>query len=372
MKIVVMGGAGDMGSRAVEELAQAEGIEQVTIADRNLEAARQIAGRLQNGKAKVDIKSVDANDHYSLVETMRGYDVAASALGPFYLFEAKLVRAAIEAGVNYTSICDDWLAADEVIKQFTEKAREKGVTVISGLGASPGFSNVGVRYLARQMDKVRRADINVYMPLNAGGGEAVIKHTLFIMGGRIPIWRDGKRMMVPACSEERVVEFPRFGSIKVWNMGHGEPVTIPLFIPGIEEVNLFMGFGRGSNWLVLPAKLGFFGGKRRQRAAAKLLNSLEHLGKPQEPGWGAIRIDVWGEQGGKEVHEVGCGIAQMRESTGLSLAVGTLMLARKEILTTEGGVYGPEACLEPVKFFTYMKERGITSYSDLEMSKPII
>jgi len=97
------------------------------------------------------------------------------------------------------------------------------------------------------------------------------------------------------------------------------------------------------------------------------------MAKPQEPGWGAIRIDVWGEQGGKEVHEVGsCGIAQMRESTGLSLAVGTLMLARKEILTTEGGVYGPEACLDPVKFFTYMKEQGITAYSDLEMSKPII
>jgi lysine 6-dehydrogenase len=372
MKIVVMGGAGDMGSRAVEELAQAGGVEQVTIADRNLEAARQIAGRLQEGKAKVDVKSVDANDHNSLVETMRGYDVAASALGPFYLFETKLVRAAIDAGVNYTSICDDWLAADEVINQFSEKAREKGIMVISGLGASPGLSNIGVRYLAQQMDKVRRADINVYMPLDAGGGEAVIKHTLFIMGGRIPIWRDGKRMMVPACSEERVVEFPKFGSIKVWNVGHGEPVTIPLFILGIEEVNLFMGFGRGSNWLVLPAKLGFFGGKRRQRVATKLLSSLEHLGKPQEPGWGAIRIDVWGEQSGKEVHEVGCGIAQMRESTGLSLAVGTLMLARKEVLTTEGGVYGPEACLDPVKFFTYMKERGITSYSDLEMSKPII
>jgi saccharopine dehydrogenase-like NADP-dependent oxidoreductase len=372
MKIVVLGGAGDMGSRVVEDLAQAEGIEQVTIADRNLEAARQIASRLQKAKAKVDIKSVDANDHYGLMEVMRGYDVAASALGPFYLFEAKLVRAAIDAGVNYTSICDDWLAADEVINQFSEKAREKGITVISGLGASPGLSNVGVHYLAQRMDKVHRADIYVYMPLNSGGGEAVLGHTLFIMGGKIPVWRGGKRMMVPACSEERMIEFPKFGAIKVWNMGHGEPVTVPLFIPGIEEVNLFMGFGRGSNWLVLPAKLGFFGGKRRRQMALRLLNSLKHLGKPQEPEWGAIRIDVWGEQGGKEAHGIGCGIGQMRESTGISLAVGTLMLARKEILTTEGGVYGPEACLEPIKFFTYMKERGITSYSDLEMTKPII
>ena len=372
MKIIVLGGAGDMGSRAVEELAKAEGVEQVTIADRNLEAASKIASRLGDEKAKVDVKSIDANDHNGLVEAMRGYDVAASALGPFYLFEAKLVRAAIEAGVDYTSICDDWLAADEVITQFSEKAREKGVTVITGLGTSPGISNIGVGYFNQQMDKLRRAEVYVYMPLNAGGGEAVIGHTVFIMSGKIAVWRNGKRMMVRACSEEQVVEFPRFGPVKVWNMGHGEPVTVPLFVQGIEDVNFFMGFGKGSNWFVLPAKLGLFKGKRRQRVLTKLLSRLEHMGKPQEPEWGAVRIDAWGERGGEEVHEIACGIGQMREATGVSLAIGTLMLAQKEILTKEGGVYGPEACLDPIKFLTHLKEMGIAAYFDLEMTNPVV
>jgi len=372
MKIIVLGGAGDMGSRAVEELAEAEGVEQVTIADRNLEVARQIAGRLQGKRATVDGKPVDANDHHGLVEAMRGYDVAASALGPFYLFEAKLVRAAIEAGVDYASICDDWLAAEEAIEQSSEEARKKGVTVITGLGTSPGLSNIGVSYFAQRMDKLHRADIHVYMPLNAGGGEAVVGHTLFIMSGKVASWRDGKRVMVRACSEEKVVEFPRFGSVKVWNLGHGEPVTVPLAIPGIGEVNFYMGYGQGSNWLVVPAKLRLFGGKACQRVWTKLVSVLEHLGKPQEPEWGAVRIDVWGEQGGREIHEIACGVGQMREATGLSLAVGTLMLARKEILTKEGGVYGPEACLEPAKFLTGLREGGITAYSDLEMTKPIV
>lgn len=372
MRVIVLGGAGDMGSRAVEELAEAEDVEQVTIADRNLDVARQIADRLQGAKAKVDVKRVNAHDHRGLVEAIRDYDVAASALGPFYIYEAKLVRAAIEAGVNYTSICDDWLAADEVINQFSEKARKEGVTIITGLGTSPGISNVGVRYFAQQMDKLRRVDISVYLPLNSGGGEAVMGHTLFIMSGKIATWRDGKRMMIRACREERVLEFPKFGKVKVWNMGHGEPVTVPLSIPGIQDVNFFMGFGPGSNWLVLPAKLGLFGGKWRRQVLTRLLNSLKHLGKSQEPEWGAVRIDAWGELGGKEVHEMACGIGQMREATGLSLAIGTLMLARKEILTEEGGVYGPEACMDPIKFFTYLKERGILSYFDLEMTKPVV
>jgi saccharopine dehydrogenase-like NADP-dependent oxidoreductase len=372
MRIIVMGGAGDMGSRAVEMLADAEGVKQVTIADWNVEHARQLCSKLQGKRAKVDVKQVDANVHLKLVEAMRGYDVAASALGPFHVFEAKLVRAAVEAGVDYASICDDWLAADEVIKQFSETARQKGVTAIIGLGTSPGLSNLGVSYLAHRMERVHRADIYVYMPLNAGGGQAVVAHTLFIMSGKVPTWRNGKRLMLSACSEERVLEFPQFGRVKVWNMGHCEPVTIPLFIPGIKDVHFFMGFGRGSNWLVLPAKLGLFGSKWCQRALTKVISSIEHMGKRQEPEWGAVRIDVWGEQSGQEVHEIACGIGQMREATGISLAIGTLMLAQKDILTTEGGVYGAEACLDPMKFLARLKECGITAYADLEMTKPII
>ncbi len=372
MRIIVLGGAGDMGSRAVEDLAVSEGVEQVTIADRNVEAAEKISTWLQGKGAKVDLKQIDANDHQGLVEAMRGYDVAASALGPFHLFEAKLVRAAIEAGVDYSSICDEWQAADAVINEFNEEARKQDITVITGLGVSPGISNLGVRYLTRQLDKVRRADISVYMPLNAGGGEAVLRHTLFIMAGGVALWREGKRMMIPACKEERVVEFPRFGPIKLWNMGHSEPVTVPRFLPGIEEVNFFMGYGQGSGWLVLPARWGLFEGKRRREALTRLLNFIERTAGTKAPEWGAIRIDVWGEVAGKEEHQMVCGIGQMREATGVSLAIGTLMLARKEILAEEGGVYAPEGCLEPQKFLTYMKAKGITAYYDLEMTRPVI
>jgi len=372
MKIIVLGGAGDMGGRAVEDLAQSEDVELLTIADRNLEQGRVLADRLKGKKARVDFKPIDANDHEGLVEAIRGYDLAASALGPFYIFEAKLVAAAIEAGVNYTSICDDWLAAEQVLNQFDAPARKKGVKVITGLGTSPGISNVGIRFLAQRMDKVHRAEVYVYMPLNAGGGPAVIGHTLFIMSGKIPSWRDGKRVMLKACSEERVVEFPRFGSQKVWNMGHSEPVTVPHFIPGIREVNFFMGFGAGSNLLVWPAKMGLFNSPGRRRVLQGVFERIEHSGSSKEPEWGAVRIEVWGEKDGKAAHETGFGVGQMRNATGLSLSVGSLMLGRNEVLAEEGGVYGPEACFEPGKFLSQMKERGITAYFDLEMKRPVV
>ena len=371
MEVVVLGGAGDMGSRAVEDLAATEGVERVTIADRNVEAARRIAARLSGQGAEVDVRKVDANSHEELVEAMRGYDVAASALGPFYVFEAKMVRAAIEAGVPYASICDEWQAARAVIEQFDEPARQRGVTVVTGLGTSPGLSNVGVRYLAQQMDRVRRAEVYVYQPLDAGGGEAVVRHMLHIISGEVVAWRGGEWVMVPACSEERTVEFPRFGPIKVWNMGHSEPETIPRFIPGVEEVNFFMGFGRGSGLFIRPARWGLFASRRIREAAARLVARLERLGGEAEPAEGAVRLDVWGEIDGEEVHRLACGIGQMREATGLSLSVGTLMLARGELLVEGGGVYAPEGCLEPMTFLARLSEKGIKAYWDLEMTRPV-
>ena len=370
MEIIVLGGAGDMGSRAVEDLATSEGVRRVTIADRNVTTARAIVTRMADRGSEIDVRRIDANNHHELVEAMRGYDVAASALGPFHLFETKLVRAAVEAGVDYASICDEWEAARAAIVQFSEEARERGVTVITGLGASPGFSNVGARYHAQQLDKTRRVDVYVYQPLNAGGGEAVVRHMLHIISGRVVAWRQGRRVLVPACSEEHVVEFPRFGPIKVWNMGHSEPETIPRFMPGIEEVNFFMGFGRGSGLFIWPAKLGLFANRRIRDAIARIISFIERL-TSEEPEVAAVRVDAWGEVAGEEVHRIACGIGQMREATGLSLSVGTLMLARGELLTAGGGVYAPEACLDPQKFIAYMSAKGIKAYEDLAMTRQI-
>jgi Saccharopine dehydrogenase NADP binding domain len=371
MEIIVLGGAGDMGSRAVEDLAATAGVGRVTIADRNVTAAQAIATRLAGQGAVVDVRRIDADNHQELVEAMRGYDAAASALGPFHLFEVKLVRAAIEAGVPYASICDEWEAAGATIDQFSQQARDKGITVITGLGTSPGLSNVGIWYLAQQLDRVRQADVYVYQPLNAGGGEAVVRHMLHIISGQVVAWRGGQRVMIPACSEERTVEFPRFGAMKVWNMGHSEPETIPRFLPDIEEVNFFMGFGRGSGLFIRPARWGLFSSLGLQGAGARLVSLIERISPTEEPAEGAVRLDVWGEAGGQEVHHMACGIGQMRAATGLSLSVGTLMLVRKELLTAEGGVYAPEGCLDPRMFLARLSEKGITAYADLGMTQPV-
>jgi len=116
--------------------------------------------------------------------------------------------------------------------------------------------------VAGRLDRIRRVDVNVFQPLNAGGGEAVLKHMLFITSGRVAAWRQGAQVMLPACSEARIVEFPRYGRIKVWNMGHTEPSPSPTSSPAWRSVTSSWALGVAPACRV-AARHGLFGGDRR-------------------------------------------------------------------------------------------------------------
>ena len=372
MKIVVFGGAGDVGSQAVADLALTPGVDRVTIADKNRGAAQALADRIGSGPVDIAVTEVDAMDPGALVDAMVGHDVAASALGPFYIFEARLVRAALAAGVDYASVCDDYSAAEEVLRDFDADARARGRTIITGLGVSPGLTNAVVALFAERLDRVERVDVSVYQPLSGGGAEAVVRHVLFIMTGKIAAWRGGRTCRVAACSDRRLVELPRVGPVEVWNMGHPEPVTVPRFIPGIEACNFYMGFGRGARPLVAAARRNIFANRWLTEATVRGVGLVERLlPDSAELPEGAVRIEVWGQKNGAGAYHMACGVGEMRRATGLSLAVGTVMLGNRRLTSRDGGVYAPEACLRPGEFLDELREKGLAAYADLALTEPL-
>ena len=133
MKIVVLGGAGDMGSATVQDLLKFTDVRQVTVAARNTSKAEKMVSAL--GDPRAVVQKIDASSHVDLVKVMQGHDVAAGALGPFYRFEKPLVEAALAAGVDYVSICDDHDAV-QAASSF-DRAAAKGRKIITGLGWTP-------------------------------------------------------------------------------------------------------------------------------------------------------------------------------------------------------------------------------------------
>jgi lysine 6-dehydrogenase len=72
MRITVIGGAGKMACISVQDLAQDKRVDEVVIADLNLEQAKEVAEYINS--PKIEIKKVDVNDHAGLVELLNGSD----------------------------------------------------------------------------------------------------------------------------------------------------------------------------------------------------------------------------------------------------------------------------------------------------------
>ena len=359
MKVIVLGGAGDMASRAVRELAAEPEVTAVTVADYNLDAAEVLARELG---AKVSAVWVDANDHGALVETIRGHTAAASGIGPFYRYEAKVARAAIDAGVPYVSLCDDYDGTQAVL-ELDGAAKAAGITVLTGLGWTPGLSNVLARKGAAQLDLVDEINVAWGSSASDSEGYAVILHTLHIFTGRVPSFQKGHSISVPAGSDREVVLFPPpVGRVNCYHLGHPEPVTLPRFLPGVRTVTLKGGLSEQplNDLAIWLARLRLTDTPAKKDVVGQIIKAtlpfLSKLGQAEEP-CSAVRVDVGGWAGGT-YRQVSYGVAaHMPELTGLPLALGALMLARGQVHMP--GVVAPEACIEPEPFLAELERRGV-------------
>jgi lysine 6-dehydrogenase len=370
MRILLLGGAGAMGRRAAQDMLLDADVERLTIADRDRSAAEALAAADASGRTQA--LEWNAHDHAATVRAMGAHDLVASTVGPFFRFESKMITAALEAGVDYVSVCDEWDVVAETIERFDAPARRAGRRIITGLGASPGLSNVAARALVDLMaargGSARRIDVSVFIPLNSGAGPAALRHGLHIMSGHVRSRRGGQDARTRACSESQVVDFGPLGRQRIWNMGHAEPVTLPRALPQLTDVAFSMGYGAGSQLLVWPAQWGWFDTERGADGWAKRYAWLEHR-LPGRAKPCAVRVDVYG--GTEHLMAMGCG--SMADGTGLALSIGARMLGRGALTADAGvGVLAPEACFDPVAFLTALDAKGLRVYADTALTRPLL
>lgn len=365
MKIVVFGGAGDMGSEAVRDIASAKDLDSLVIADYNLKAAEKLVSSLKCDKASAIF--CDANDHDAIVKIMKAADVSLSCIGPFYEYEAKMIRAAIEAKCGYVSICDDFDAAEAALS-LDKAAKKAGILVLTGMGWTPGLSNILAKHGMDHMDETREVHISWVGNTDDSEGVAVIKHILHIFTGEVPTYSDGRWKKVPAGSGREKVEFPApVGKITVYHLGHPEPVTIPHFLSGLKEVTL-----KGActpEWVNPIAKalsaVGATNTIQKRNLGAKFFHSFgSSIFKSKGKSFSGIHVRVVGEKNGHQVQYTGACVDNMKRLAGIPASIGTLLLARKHI---EGkGVVAPEVIIPTELFLTELKKRGLVVEHKIE------
>lgn len=241
MRVLVLGGAGLEGSAVARDLAKS-GVEAITIADYNLDGAENIAQEVKElGDIQVEAVEFDANDYDGMVEVMKESeaDVVVNMVGPYYEYGVIIPKAAIEARLNYIDINDDTEPAVEVLDTLDEPAKEAGVSVLIGVGATPGMSNMLAKLGSTELDKTENITIHWLWPGVAGSGVGAFMHSAHMSEGEVTQFLDGELTQVPAWSEPEHIESSDGESKgKVVYLGHGEPSTLPRYIDGVQNVVL--------------------------------------------------------------------------------------------------------------------------------------
>ena len=364
MKILVLG-SGIIGSGVVRQLVKYSDAEVVN-ADIDVSKADALVEKF--GANRVKAHKLDIDDHAGFVKFIKQVnpDVVANTIGPFYRNAGKVYRACIEAGKDCCDVCDDIDGIKQAIALDAE-AKKAGRLIISGLGDSPGLTNIIAKFCADQLDSVD--DINVLWaaPLSEVG-LAQYFHGIHCFAFPHQ-YVNGKLVDLEG---KITVEFgPPLGKVELLYCDHPEPFTLPLYIKGVKNV-----LCAGAAWPEVPglsmsAIAGFkdqlmqpinvrgtdvtpievFSHMAYQRVQEQM-KIWKADGTPYN--FGGTIIEVMGLKGGKKTKYVFSGVGKSMTTTPRTLASVSKMVAAGQIKVK--GAYAAEGCISPLDFMKAFTE----------------
>jgi len=365
MKVLLLGGAGDMAVEALRELNRdAKNVTQVTIVDLNTAKAEKTVADL-GLQYKTEILGHDLFDREWLVNLVKAHDVVLGFAGPFYTTEKYCAEVCIAAKTNYVSISDDYDAYLAVLT-LDEEAKKAGVKILTGFGNSPGITQMLARKGYNSMDKCRRINVNWAAGSNEAVGMTNLIHLFHIFNGTTLQTIRGKEIEVKTGEGRKMVEFPYpMGWLPVYYTGHAESVSLPRNLPGLEEATLHGGVQPPyiPQLVKTLARTGMFKTHERRRKAAKFFYSIENLFTAGGLDKSVGRVDVYGIDENKAVYRYYTYIGHIAQLTAYPAVQAAWWLKQNKFKGKTGGVYSADRILDqPDEFLAELIGRGLEIY----------
>jgi saccharopine dehydrogenase-like NADP-dependent oxidoreductase len=365
MKVLLLGGAGDMAVEALRELNRdAKDVELVTIVDLNAPKAEATVKDL--GLAyRTEIVGHDIFDAEWLRGQAKAHDVVLGFAGPFYKTEAYCAQTCIEAKTNYVSIADDYDAFLAAL-ELDDAAKNAKVKILTGFGNSPGITQILARKGYNSMDQCRRINVNWAAGSNEAVGATNLIHLFYIFHGTTLQTFRGKEMAVKTGDGRKMVEFPYpMGWLPVYYTGHAESVSLPRNLPGLEEATVHGGVQPPYIPMLVKGfnKLGLFETHERRRKAANFFHRIDSIFTAGGLDKSVGRIDVYGIDEGRAVYRYYTYIGHIAQLTALPAVQAAWWLKKGKFNAKPGGVYSGDRILtEPDEFLTELIQRGLEIY----------
>jgi saccharopine dehydrogenase-like NADP-dependent oxidoreductase len=233
---VLIVGVGSVGSVIAQYLQQDSSITSLTLADKEISRARDIAAK--RAKTRVKVVKIDASNPKELERLMKGKDVVVNS--GHYRFNEPLMRLCLQLGIAYVDLASSKMMEQLSLDGAFRKANTLGVV---GMGEDPGLSNIYARYAADKLTtvkeiKVRDGEFSVsklrgFVPLFSPEifFEEVLMDAVIFTGGKVK--------HLPPMSERETYDFPPpMGKQTVYALEHEEVQTLPYYIKkGVQYVD---------------------------------------------------------------------------------------------------------------------------------------
>ncbi len=381
MRIFVLGGAGKMGCISVQALAKDERVEEIIIADVNLERANVVVDYLASPKIK--IREVDIHDEEGFVGALEGAAVCLNAT--VYYTNLLVMEACLKAGVHYTDMGGLFHTTRKQLK-LHDRFEAAGISAVLGMGSAPGMPNIQARYAADRLDTIE--SIKIFDGVKPPPPDDVrfpyaVPTIVDELTVEPMVFENGEFVAKPPLSDFEDYWFTQpLGLLPMHLSLHSEVATLPVTFKekgvkecffkinywgmsqkAVEKVRVLADFGFDGRE---PVEVGGTSVVPRDMMIAMLADYVPSITdllappKSQPPDWAKeIVTEVHGTKDGKDlIYRVGTLTCKGALPTGVAPAIGAIWLAQGRVLP---GVYPPEACLDPVPFFKELEPYDIVT-----------
>jgi len=406
MKVLLVG-VGGVGEAIAVIAKKRAWVEQIVLADYNLERAKEVQKKLGDEK-RFPVEFIDAGKQENIETLARKYnvDLIMNAVDP--VFNKQIFDAAYNVGVTYMDMAmtlSEPHPTDPFHKpgiklgdyQFDKSKdwEEKGLLALVGIGVEPGMVDVFARYAQDHLfDEIEEMGIRDGANLEIKGYEFAPNFSIWTTIEEClnppVIWEKDKGWFTTEpFSEPEVFEFPEgIGPIEVVNVEHEEVLLVPRWL---KTRRMTFKYGLGDQFIGVLKTLKMLGLDNKEKinvkgvmiaprdVVAACLPDPAHLGDKMS-GKTCAGIWVKGTKDGnpREVYiyqvadnaecmdRLGC--QAVVAQTAFSAVIAMELL--KHGLWKGNGVLGPEA-FPPEPFLERMAEYGFP-YGIKEMTKETV
>jgi len=378
VKILVLGGAGAIGSEATKDLVKTSSFSEIVLGDLDAERTKKFISDL--GDRRLSYVKADANNVEELAGLMKDFDVVASTL-PFR-YDFKVTQAAIEARVNGIDV-----ASTEEQYGLNTKARKAGTAYVAGCGATPGTTNLMAKYGIQKLDLAEEVQIAFAAFRCTAIAPGLLYTTLWEFDPAVQeriYYKDGEFVRVGPLEGKKVVEFhEQIGKQEVCYVPHEEPRTLSQTFPQLKRIEMRGCFPPDTMDLVKTlVKYNFYQNELVEVNGAKVKPIdfvfnflLQSPAAKENPLWAyGLVVEVIGLKNGKPARVVlrnshppmakWGGRSAYSRNVGIPLSIGAQMVAAGKV--KQKGVLPPEACFDSVEFFKELSKRGIRIEEKME------